>query len=59
MPDHEGPVLTIEDYYSIPDDITRSLTQQKRTIDKTKISYEQFVQENASENIFDNDLLEQ
>lgn len=27
MPDHDGPVLTIEDYYSIPDDITRSLTQ--------------------------------
>lgn len=58
MPDHEGPVLTLEDYYGISEDITKSLTAIKQKAASGKISFETYVQNMASENIFDNDLLE-
>lgn len=58
MPQMEGSgkVLTVEEYYGIADDITKGKFATKKTVSKGKISFEKFVEEHASENIFDNDV---
>ena len=49
-------ILTYEDYYNIDDGVLGGLSGNRNLSDKGKISYEQFVSQTASENIFDNDV---
>lgn len=50
-------VLTVDDYYDIDDHVFGSRDRRKRAA--AKIPFEEFVSKTASEQIFDNDLLEQ
>lgn len=52
-------ILTYEDYYGIDYGVGGGAAGNRNLSDKGKISFEQFVQQTATENIFDNDLLEQ
>lgn len=58
MPEaHDGsPVLTLEDYYSIPDDITMSLVASRKSLINQKMPFDEWAADHASENIFDNDV---
>ena len=51
-----GKIVTVEEYYGISDDITKGQFATKKTTERGKISFEKFVEENQSENIFDNDV---
>ena len=50
------PILTYEDYYNIEDGVAGGNLSGRNLTDKGKISFEQFVAQTASENIFDNDV---
>lgn len=49
-------ILTYEDYYNIEDGVAGGNLSGRNLTDKGKISFEQFVAQTASENIFDNDV---
>ena len=49
-------ILTYEDYYGIDDGVAGGALGGRNLSDKGKISFEQFVAQTSSENIFDNDV---
>ena len=49
-------ILTYEDYYGIDDGVAGGALGGRNISDKGKISFEQFVAQTSSENIFDNDV---
>jgi hypothetical protein len=48
--------LTYEDYYGIDDGVAGGALGGRNLSDKGKISFEQFVAQTSTENIFDNDV---